>query len=320
MNTLYSLKNLTQKFGGREVLNIDSLDITAGAIYSLMGDNGAGKSTLMRILAFLDAPTSGELVFRGHKTEPGQEAQHRKGVVWVPQFPVMFTGSLLYNIEYPMRLQKVSHSERRNKALKLLEIVNLAHLAKAPAHKLSGGESQRASIARALSAGAQVILFDEPTANVDHRSMGDFSALVHDIWQESRLSIIITTHNAELAASLCPRQIFLSEGRLIPHRLLPSGTAWPAWLSGSATFPRVHVARDLTNSVRVGAEGNLVSLASLAGGVNMRLELAPGHIANLLLEDNDSCGLAKALTLGSTLAIQVEDSPAKQAYLQAGNI
>lgn len=310
MNALYSLKNLTKKFGGREVLNIDSLNISAGEIYALLGDNGAGKSTLMRILAFLDAPTGGELIFRGLKAKPGQEAQHRKGVVWVPQFPVMFTGSLLYNIEYPMMLQKVSASERRQKALKLLELVKLAHLAKAPAHKLSGGESQRASIARALSAGAQVILFDEPTANVDHRSMGDFSALVRDIWQESRLSVIITTHNAELAASLCPRQIFLSKGRLIRQRLLPGGAAWPAKLSGSVSSPRVHVARDLTSSVRVAApEGSLVSLAALAGGVSIRLELAPGHVANLLLEDHDSCALAKALTLGSTLAIQVEDSP-----------
>lgn len=310
MSMLYSLKNLTKKFGEREVLSIDSLDISAGEIYSLMGDNGAGKSTLMRILAFLDAPSSGELVFRGNKTEPGQEAQHRKGVVWVPQFPVMFTGSLLYNIEYPMTMQKVPRAECRKKALELLERVKLAHLAKAPAHRLSGGESQRASIARALAAGAQVILFDEPTANVDQRSVGDFSALVREIWQESRLSIIITTHNAELAAALCPKQIFLSGGRLIRQRLLPGGAAWPARLSGSAASPCVHVAHDLTRSVRLDAPSAiLIALTALAGGVSLRLELAPGHMTTLLLEDSDSCALAGELTLGSTLAIQVEDSP-----------
>lgn len=308
MNTLYSLKNLTKKFGERQILNIKSLDIAAGEIYALLGDNGAGKSTLMRILAFLDPPSSGELIFRGHSTKPGQEAQHRKGIVWVPQFPVMFTGSLLYNIEYPMALQKIASADRKKKALELLELVKLAHLAHAPAHKLSGGESQRASIARALSAGAQVILFDEPTANVDQRSMGDFTALVRDIWQEKHLSIIITTHNAELAATLCPKQIFLSEGQVVQQRLLPGGTAWPARLGGSPAAPCVHIGPELAKYLRVPlSEGRLASLAALAGGVSMRLELAPGHMASLLLEDAESCALAGALTLGSRLVIQLED-------------
>lgn len=314
MNTLYSLKNITKQFGGREVLNIDSLDIAAGEIYALLGDNGAGKSTLMRILAFLDAPTSGELVFRGQKTTSGQEGQHRKGVVWVPQFPVMFTGSLLYNIEYPMILQKVPRPQRRQKALQLLERVNLAHLGKAPAHKLSGGEAQRASIARALSAGAEVILFDEPTANVDSHSVGDFTALVRDIWQESRLSLIITTHNAALAAALCPKQIFLCEGKLVRQRLLPGGTAWPARLSakeaGNGTSAQVHVAREATSALRQAEKGTLVSLATVAGGVTLLLEPENGHTINLLLEDKDSRALASTLTLGSTLAIQLEDSQA----------
>ncbi|MDL2267455.1 ABC transporter ATP-binding protein [Desulfovibrio sp. OttesenSCG-928-G15] len=310
MSTLYSLRDVTKKFGEREVLHIDSLDIAPGEIYALLGDNGAGKSTLMRILAFLDAPTDGELAFRGQKTKPGQEAQHRKGVVWVPQFPVMFTGSLLYNIEYPMMVQKLSRAERKKRALDLLERVNLAHLGKAPAHKLSGGEAQRASIARALSAGAQVILFDEPTANVDSRSVGDFIALIRDIWQEHGLSVMITTHNAALAAALCPKQIFLSEGRLVRQRLLPGGTAWPAKLSRSVASPVVHIVRDLSGTVRVSPKGTLVSLADLAGGVHMHLELSPGHTASLLLEDESSCALARTLTLGSTVTVQIEENSA----------
>lgn len=305
MSVLYSLRNLTQQFGEREVLNIGSLDIEAGEIYALLGDNGAGKSTLMRILAFLDSPSGGELIFKGEKAQPGQESRYRPGVVWVPQFPVMFTGSLLHNIEYPMAIKKIPRPERHKKALELLERVKLGHLAKEPAHKLSGGESQRASIARALAAGAEIILFDEPTANVDHRSVGDFIAITRDIWNNGRLSILITTHNANLAATLCPRQIFLSKGRVVPQRILPVGSAWPARLSTSGEGLCLHMPSDAAD-ISFGPRGTLVSLAVFASGTSLSLELAPGYIVNLLLEDEPSQALAGTLTLGSALAIKLE--------------
>lgn len=78
------LRGITRSYGNREVLHIDSLDIQPGDIHALLGANGAGKSTLMRILAFLDSPSSGELYFKGEKVFAGQEARHRPGVVWVP--------------------------------------------------------------------------------------------------------------------------------------------------------------------------------------------------------------------------------------------
>ncbi|MCL1939577.1 MAG: ATP-binding cassette domain-containing protein [Desulfovibrionaceae bacterium] len=318
MNTLYSLRNVTRRFGERDVLHIDELDIEPREIYALLGANGAGKSTLMRILAFLDAPSGGELVFRGKRVSAGQEARFRPGVVWVPQFPVMFTGSLLYNVEYPMALAKIAKNERRQRALELLESVSLGHLAEAPAHKLSGGESQRASIARALAAGAEVILFDEPTANVDQRSLGDFIALVLDIWERQKLSILITTHNAALAAALCRRQIFLVEGKLVRQHVLPGGgTAWPAILSAGAGGLTARIPYDATTAFPTGTafprSACLRGLEDFAAGVSLRLEPMPGQMVDILLEDETSRTLARSITLGSVLNVDVTGDPRETA-------
>lgn len=308
MHALYSLRNVTQRYGDREVLHIDALDIAPGEIYALLGANGAGKSTLMRILAFLDTPAGGELFFRGEKVPARQERRFRPGVVWVPQFPVMFTGSLLYNIEYPMALKKIARKERRRRALELLESVNLGQLAKAPAHKLSGGESQRASIARALAAGVEIFLFDEPTANVDERSLGDFINLVREIWERRNLSILITTHNAALAAALCRRQIFLIDGSLVRQHVLPGGSvAWPAILTRGSSGPVAKMSQDAAAALPPGISfprtAFLRGMEDFAAGVVLRLEPAPGRMVEILLKDDAGKALARSLTLGSVVSI-----------------
>lgn len=312
MTPLYSLRNLRRRFGDRTVLDIDSLDIEPHRIYSLLGANGAGKSTLMRILAFLDAPSEGDLLFRGRRVEPGQEASFRAGVVWVPQFPVMFAGSLLYNIEYPMALRGVPRAERKKRAMELLDVVGLARLAKAPAHRLSGGESQRASIARAMAAGAEVILFDEPTANVDQRSLGDFVSLARDLRERDGLSLLVTTHNASLAADLCSRHIFLSEGKLVRQYALPGGmTAWPSRLAlrdgRLAVFlPReaasLYLADD-SGAAALSVEATVRGITQLAAGVSAHLEFASARVVDALLEDENSRNLARTLTLGSVVDV-----------------
>lgn len=313
MTALYSLRDVSRRFGEREVLRIDSLDIAAGEIYALLGANGAGKSTLMRLLAFLDTPTSGALFFRGEKVLPGREARYRAGVVWAPQHPVMFTGTLRHNIEYPMVLCKTPRPERKKRALELLERVNLAHLADSPAHKLSGGEAQRASIARALAAGATTILFDEPTANVDQRSQEDFLNLARGLWEDSRLSLLITTHDAALAASLCRKQIFLMEGRLVRQHVLPGGgVAWPARLAespdGLCAYLTPEAAACLPPSAAPSRPALLRGVAAFAAGISLRLEAAPGHMLELLLEDAASRDLARTLTLDAALVLNTHNS------------
>lgn len=215
MTELYRIENLKRVFGRREVLAIDSLDLTPGCVYGLLGPNGSGKSTLMKLLAFLEEPDGGTVFFEGREVARKDMPALRARVVWSPQFPVMFTGTLLYNIEYPMRIRGMEASARRRKALELLEKVGLLNLASAPAHRLSGGEAQRASLARALAAGAEVLLLDEPTANLDRAARESLLLLIEKLWQEQKLSIIIATHDHNLETELCQKLIHLRDGRIL---------------------------------------------------------------------------------------------------------
>lgn len=217
MKNLYELRNITRVYGERTVLNIPELIIEPRTIYGLLGPNGAGKTTLMKILSFMDSPTTGDIWFEGERVPLDKGARLRSRVVWVPQSPVMFTGSVAYNIAYPMRIKGVPAKLRKERIEELLDIVGLGHLAKAPAQKLSGGEAQRASIARALAAGAEVILFDEPTASVDFTARGEIIRLIRMLHEKRNLSLIVTTHDRSLARELCSRYITLFDGRLLPE-------------------------------------------------------------------------------------------------------
>ena len=211
---LYTLSHIKRVFGRREVLSIDHLELEPGLIYGLLGPNGSGKTTLMKLLAFLDEPSSGTVNFQGRDVSGEDRSKLRSQVVWSPQFPVMFTGSLRFNVEYPMKLKGLDSASRRRRSGDLLAKVGLSDLAEAPAHRLSGGEAQRASLARALATEAKVLLLDEPTANVDAASRQGLVKLVEELWRERDLSIIITTHDHSLEAELCQRRIHLRDGKI----------------------------------------------------------------------------------------------------------
>lgn len=326
MTDLYAIKNLSRRFGDREVLNIPELTLKAGTIYGLLGPNGSGKTTLMRMLSFLDAPNDGEIHFMGERVTPDQYARYRSRVVWVPQTPVMFTGTLLYNVEYPMRLKGMPKAERREKAMDLLTGIGLARLANAPARRLSGGEAQRGSIARALAAGAEVILFDEPTASVDFRSRSEIIRLIHDLWHNRGLSIIVTTHDFDLASEVCREEITLFDGRVVSRYPLIAGEAtggMPRAVTASVgclrrdngrvvvTLERDDCAPD--KDTRTALTGKplptestmtVVGMVESAAGVTLRLRLSPGNDIEVVFPDPGDMQLTKGLTLDSVLYLQ----------------
>ena len=320
MTAVYTLHNIVQRFGSREVLRIPELTLEEHKIYALMGPNGAGKTTLMRILAFLDAPVEGDIAFMGRPVTRDQAAACRSRVVWVPQSPVMFTGSLLHNIEYPMRLKKLPGPERRQRAGLLLEAVDLTRLAKAPAHKLSGGEAQRASIARALAAGAEVLLFDEPTASVDYRSRTEIIEIIRRLHTEQGLSGIITTHDAGLADELCQEKISLIDGRPVPdspysgyppiHVAALPGTChvFNGKLQREGKILQVNIPPEsepeyalLQKEPAAGSKLIITGMFDQADDVCLRLRLGDRSTVDIRLKDRTSKEMSRKLHLGSAL-------------------
>lgn len=214
--SLYKLKNVTRTFGKRTVLSIDSLEIEQGRIYALHGPNGAGKTTLINILGFLDSPTTGSILFEGEWVDfrNRQLRQFRQNVVVVSQRPVLFTTSVYKNMEFGLKVRGISARKRRTIIEASLDLVGVKHLINAPAIQLSGGETQRVVLARALALSPRTIICDEPTASVDLENQVAVMELLKKINREKGITIILSSHDRLQSTQLAHQSLFLDHGRL----------------------------------------------------------------------------------------------------------
>lgn len=217
---LYRCRQLKKNIKGRDILNIEDLHIDKGRIYSLLGANGAGKTTLLNILAFLDSPTNGQLEFMGNPVSftPSSLYLLRKNVILVDQHPVMFSTTVYKNIEFGLKIRKIKRVRRQTIINDVLELVGLTSFKNELAHNLSGGEVQRAALARALALNPGILLCDEPTANVDSENQAAIIRILRDINQEKKISILFTTHDQLQASALAESTVILSKGKVVSGR------------------------------------------------------------------------------------------------------
>ncbi len=213
---LYELKELKKDFDHRTVLNLKSLSLEKSKIISLLGPNGAGKTTLLEIMAFLSSPTSGEVWFNGEKIDfsKARLMYLRRKVVVVQQHPILFTTKVSRNVEFPLKIRGISKRKREGVVEELLDNVGMGAFTNAKAHKLSAGETQRVAIARALACSPEVVLLDEPTANVDVENQITIERIIREINKAKGISVIFATHNMMQASRLSDKTIFLHEGQV----------------------------------------------------------------------------------------------------------
>ena len=218
--TLYTLHQLKQHYNHRLVLDIDHLTIEEGSVLALLGPNGAGKTTLLNILGFLDRPSSGSVVFQGHAVGPGAPGNKalellRRQVVVVDQHPIMFSTSVSANIAFGLKIRSIPRKERDRIIDEVLELAGLSRYRSASAHELSGGETQRLALARALALKPRVLLCDEPTASADAENQAIVINLLHQINSEQGTTILFTTHDRLQAVTLAKQTLVLEQGRLV---------------------------------------------------------------------------------------------------------
>lgn len=214
--TLYELNNVRRIQGNQAILEINKLEIETGTIYSLIGPNGAGKTTLLQILAFLDTDYRGALTFcdRPVDNTSKQLLDLRRRVVLVDQYPLLFTGSVWKNVEFGLKVRKVSAKERKDRIESILELVGMTAFSQADARTLSGGETKRIALARALVLDPEVLLCDEPTANVDKENQKIILNILAQMVKEKKKTIIFSTHSLSQVQQLAEQTIHLEAGCL----------------------------------------------------------------------------------------------------------
>jgi len=212
---VYELSEVSQRYGGREVLRIDQLQVRKGEILALIGPSGAGKSTLLRLLNFLETPTTGVITFKGIPFGAGHKmpVEMLRKVTTVFQHPCLLNRTVAANVHYGLGLRGNRNSQRL--VTEALDQVGLQQLAKENARTLSGGEAQRVALARALVIEPDVLLLDEPTANLDPYNVGLIEQIIRQHNQQKRATVVLVTHNVFQASRLAQRVALLLEVQIV---------------------------------------------------------------------------------------------------------
>jgi len=199
-----------------QAVNGISLNIRQGEVCCLLGKSGSGKSTLLNLIAGLEKPTSGEIIFNKKHIERMNEDQladfRQKYVGFVFQsYNLLPTLTAMENVTLPLIFKNVPLKERNDRAMEMLKNVGLEERAHHKPHEMSGGQQQRVSIARAFINSPQVVFADEPTGNLDTRTTYEMMDLITAMAKKNNQTLVIVTHDLELA-EYADRIVMLSDG------------------------------------------------------------------------------------------------------------
>jgi molybdopterin-binding protein len=277
---LLTARGVTQLRGTFRLV-VDELAVDRGEVLAVLGPNGAGKSTLFRLLALLDVPASGEIMLDGHLATPGNHDARRQ-IAAVFQRPHLFAGSVRDNVEFGIRVRGAG-SGVTARAEAWLDAFGIADLADVDVRQISGGEAQRAALARAFAVSPDLLLLDEPAAALDalasRRLLSDLERMVHD----ERRGVVIVTHDPAQAFALADRVLLLEDGRVrqvgTPAELVAEpATPYAAAIAGAELMlgGTVIAVDDALVAVELAAGGRILVDRSRAAAATVG---APIHLA-----------------------------------------
>lgn len=208
---IYQVKDLTRVIDKRVIVDIEDLEIRDGELFVIVGPNGAGKSTFLRLLHFLEEPTTGEIEFQGQPVSMPVPIEMRRRIGMVFQRPEFLDTNVLENVNYPLRLRKIRENGRVEDALTRLALTDFAQ---SHTSTLSGGELQRVALARLLVTQSNILLLDEPTANLDPYNAELIEGLIVELHREGT-TIVMVTHNIFQAKRLAGRVGLMLNGQIV---------------------------------------------------------------------------------------------------------
>jgi len=210
---LYSLDGVKRFYGQRLVLDIDALDIAPGEIVGLSGPNGGGKTTLLRLLAILDQPSEGQILFDG-KPAALDPQRVRSQVTLLNQEPYLLKRTVKTNVAYGLKIRKQANIEE--KVGRAMEMAGLDPAKFGPRRwfELSGGERQRVALAARLALEPRVLLLDEPTASLDKESAALVRNAALAAGQRWKTTLVIASHDLKWLDAVSSRILYIAEGKI----------------------------------------------------------------------------------------------------------
>lgn len=224
---ILTAEGLVRSYGDRRVVDVERLDLARGEVMAVLGPNGAGKSTLFRLLLLLERPDAGRILLNGRPVSP-RDVRARRRMAGVLQRPHLFSGTVRGNVEYGLRATGIAPASWAARIDRTVAELGLGDLAGADVRTLSGGEAQRVALARALVLEPDVLLLDEPAANLDVTVRRRFREELGRLMRERAGSVILITHDAADAFDLADRVAVMEAGRIVQVGTPEDLTAEPA--------------------------------------------------------------------------------------------
>jgi tungstate transport system ATP-binding protein len=214
---LLRVEHLQHRYGNAEILKNIDLGVERGELFVTIGPTGSGKTTLLRLVGLLEKPTAGHIYFDGHRMTDSekQRLKIRRRMAMVLQKPIVFNASVYDNVAYGLRIRKEPGSSLHRKVMSALETVGLGGYERRHARTLSGGETQRVALARALVLEPELLLLDEPTANLDPVSTTQIEELVSGVIKRSGITVMMSTHDMYQGQRLADKMGVLIAGEMV---------------------------------------------------------------------------------------------------------
>jgi tungstate transport system ATP-binding protein len=213
---LLEARDLEVKRGGVAILSIPSLSIRQGEILSLIGPNGAGKTTLLQALCYLLKPFRGEITFKGEKINANHSAfAYRRKLAMVFQEPLLFDTTVFENVASGLKIRGMKWQDIRRIAKEQLDRFGIGHLSHRSARKISGGEAQRTSLARAFALYPEILFLDEPFSSLDPPTRESLIEDLEGILRQTRTTTLFATHDRQEALRLSDRIAVMNNGKIL---------------------------------------------------------------------------------------------------------
>jgi tungstate transport system ATP-binding protein len=209
--------NLGQKREGRDILKNANLKVERGEVHALIGPTGAGKTTLLRLIDMLDKPSAGQVLIDGTDVTSSEKTrlETRRRMAFVLQKPVAFNLNVFDNVAYGLKWRGLKSHQIKEKVNDILATVEMDKYSRRYARTLSGGEMQRVAIARAIATGPEVLLLDEPSANLDPGSSARIEDLITGIIKKNAITVIMATHDMAQGQRMADKISVLVNGEIV---------------------------------------------------------------------------------------------------------